>query len=160
MRFMALRTIAGFTSSLPIALTLTATVAVCAPARTHADDTKRMTVVPREQAKFVPADPSRPDGAQIAVLWGDPATGPSAMLMKFGKTDGALHTHTSDYHLMLLEGQMKHWVADSDRAKSPVLGPGSYWFQPGGDPHGDSCLSDECVMFIQWSGKRDGKLVR
>jgi quercetin dioxygenase-like cupin family protein len=160
MRFMALRTIAGFTSSLPIALTLTATFVVCAPARTFAADTKRMAVVPREQAKFVPADPARPDGAQIAVLWGDPATGPSAMLMKFGKTDGALHTHTSDYHLMLLEGQMKHWVADSDRAKSPVLGPGSYWFQPGGDPHGDSCLSDECVMFIQWSGKRDGKLVR
>jgi quercetin dioxygenase-like cupin family protein len=117
-----------------------------------------MTVVPREQAKFVPVDPARPAAAQMAVLWGDPAAGPSAMLMKFGKTDGVLHTHTADYHLMVLEGQMTHWATESDRARSPVLGPGSYWFQPGNGPHGDSCLSDECLMFIQWSGKRDGKL--
>lgn len=39
-----------------------------------------------------------------------------------------------------------------------MLGPGSYWFQPGEAAHGDSCLGDTCTMFITWAGKRDGRL--
>jgi hypothetical protein len=122
------------------------------------DDAKRMIVVPHDGAKWVPSDPARPEGTQVAVLRGDPATGPSAMLMKMKKTDGALHVHTSDYDLVLLEGSMKHWATDAERTSGPVLGPGSYWFQPGGEAHGDSCLSDSCTMFITWSGRRDGRL--
>jgi len=117
-----------------------------------------MVVVPHDGAKWVPADPARPEGTQIAVLRGDPATGPSTMLMKMKKTDGVLHVHTSDYDLVLLEGSMKHWTTEAERTSGPVLGPGSYWFQPGEEPHGDSCLSDECTMFITWAGKRDGRL--
>jgi hypothetical protein len=40
----------------------------------------------------------------------------------------------------------------------PVLGPGSYWFQPGGVAHGDECVADSCLMQIVWSGPRDGRL--
>jgi Domain of unknown function (DUF4437) len=124
----------------------------------RADDAKKMIVVPHDGAKWVPADPARPEGTQIAVLWGDPTTGPSSMLMRFKKTDGALHVHSSDYHLMLLEGSMKHWATEAERTSGPVLGPGSYWFQPGDQAHGDSCLSAECMMFITWAGRRDGRL--
>ena len=42
----------------------------------------QMVVVRREDAKFVPVDPARPNEAQIAVLWGDPTTGPSSMLLR------------------------------------------------------------------------------
>ena len=73
---------------------------------------KRMVVVPVQDAKFVPLDPTRPDGAQVAVLWGDPASGPSAMLLKTKKGSVPLHTHTADYHLLVLEGVMKHWGED------------------------------------------------
>ena len=120
--------------------------------------TQPMIVIPSGEAKFVPVDPARPEGTAIAVLWGDPATGPSAMFMKMKKTEGALHVHTSDYHLVLLEGTMKHRAANESAAEAKALGPGSYWFQPGNQPHTDSCLTDECVMFIQWAGKRDGRL--
>ena len=50
---------------------------------------------------------------------------------------------------------MRHWLEGQVVEQGPVLGPGSYWFQPGMKAHGNSCLSDVCVMFIQWSGKRD-----
>jgi hypothetical protein len=117
-------------------------------------DKKRMIVTAFQDAKFVPADPGQPDGAQIAVLSDDPATGPSAMLLKFKKTEGHLHIHSSDYHPIL-----KHWANGQRETDVKSLGPGSYWFQPGNHPHADSCLSDECLMFITSAGKRDAKLV-
>jgi quercetin dioxygenase-like cupin family protein len=124
----------------------------------HVDDKKQVAKTSFQDAKFVPVDPANPDVAQIAVLWGDPATGPSAMLLKMKKGGGALHTHTSDYHLSLIQGTMKHWLKGEREADAKPLGPGSYWFQPGNQPHGNSCLTDECVMFIKWEGKRDAKL--
>lgn len=119
---------------------------------------KQMVVTPSQDAKFVPLDPKQPDGAQIAVLWGDPTIGPSAMLLKVRKGGGRLHLHTSDYHLVLLEGTMKHWAEGDQEADAKPLGPGSYWFQPGNQAHADSCLTDECMMFVKWEGKRDGRL--
>jgi quercetin dioxygenase-like cupin family protein len=121
----------------------------------HADDKKQMVVTPFQDAKFVPLDPAQPDVAQIAVLWGDPAKGPSAMMLKLKKYGGSFHYHTSDYHLTLLQGMMKHWAEGEREADAKPLGPGSYWFQPGNQAHGDSCLTDECLMFIKWEGKRD-----
>ena len=55
-----------------------------------------------QDAKFAPVDPTQPDGPQMAVLWGDPAKGPSAMLLKFKKGSNPLHIHNSDYHLVLV----------------------------------------------------------
>jgi hypothetical protein len=107
-----------------------------------------------EDAKYTPLDPARPDGAAIAVLRGDPATGPSDMLMKFKKTDGAVHAHTAGYHAVLLSGQAMHYEKCTCEAAG-ALNPGSYWYQPGGAMHGDACLSDECVIFLSWEGPRD-----
>lgn len=119
---------------------------------------KQMIVTPFQDAKFVPVDPARPDGPQIAVLSGDPDKGASAMLLKLKKGQGRLHTHTSDYHLVVLQGTTKHWAGGEEEADAKSLGPGSYWFQPGNQVHGDTCLTDECLMFVKWEGKRDGKL--
>ena len=47
--------------------------------------TKEMVVTPFEQVKFVPIDPIKPNGNQIAVAEGDPASGPSSMYLKFKK---------------------------------------------------------------------------
>ncbi|MEW6736169.1 MAG: cupin domain-containing protein, partial [Acidobacteriota bacterium] len=113
-----------------------------------ADAKKQMVVMPFQDAKFVPIDPKQPDGPQLAVLWGDPTKEPSAMLLKFKKSSGRLHFHTSDYHLVLLQGIMKHTAEGEQEADVKPLGPGSYWFQPGNQAHTDSCLSDECLMFI------------
>ncbi|MGH9753150.1 MAG: cupin domain-containing protein [Blastocatellia bacterium] len=133
-------------------------LAAGAHADDKADDKKKMVVTPFQDAKFAPLDPARPDGHQLAVLWGDPTKGPSAMLLKLKKLEGRLHLHSSDYHLVLLEGTMKHWAEGEQEADAKPLGPGSYWFQPGNQAHADSCLTDECLMFIKWEGKRDARL--
>jgi len=119
---------------------------------------ERMIVVPRTGANFVPLDAANPASARIAILRGDPATGPSAMLMQFGKATGRLHVHSSDYQLVVLEGTMKHWATGQAEADTPPLERGSYWYQPGNEAHADSCLTESCLMFISWAGKRDGRL--
>jgi hypothetical protein len=123
-----------------------------------ADVERQMVVTPIEEARFMPVDYARPDGPQIAVLWGDPTKGPSAMLLRLKKSSGRLHYHSSDYHLVLLQGTAKHWAAGQQEADVKRLGPGSFWFQPGKQAHGDSCLTDECLMFVKWADKRDGHL--
>ncbi len=80
------------------------------------------------------------------------------MFMKFEKSGGRLHFHTSDYDLVVLEGQMKHWGEGQREEDVQPLGPGTYWHQPGNLAHADSCLSDECVMLIKRAGKRDAHL--
>jgi len=110
-------------------------------------------------AQFRPLNPAMSPGAQVAVLWGDPDTGPSAVLFKMGKGATPLHTHSSTYHLTVIEGTMKHWTAGESEAQARALGPGGYWRIEGGRPHADSCLSEQCVAFIKWDGRRDGKLL-
>jgi hypothetical protein len=72
-----------------------------------------------------------------------------------GKMSGVLHYHTEDYELVLLQGRMKHTLDGQTEAAAPELGPGSYWRQPKMQPHTDTCLSEVCLIFITWSGKRD-----
>ncbi|MCY1648703.1 DUF4437 domain-containing protein [Caulobacter sp. SL161] len=109
-----------------------------------------------DDIRFAPLDPRNPNGPQIAVLHGDPATGPSDMLMRFSRGQGVPHVHSSDYRLVVLEGVMTHAQAGEGGGAKP-LGPGSYWFQPGEQSHLDGCLSEHCTMFISWSGKRDAR---
>jgi quercetin dioxygenase-like cupin family protein len=124
----------------------------------QAPDPKAAVVMSYEDARFKPLNPSIPNSAEIAALRGDPDKGPSTMLMKMRRGVGRLHEHTADYELIVIEGTMKHWRAGENEATVKPLGVGSYWFQPGGQPHADSCLTDTCVMFITWSGPRDSRL--
>jgi hypothetical protein len=117
-----------------------------------------MIVRPYETAPFAPVIPERPEGPSIAVLSGDPDSGPSDMLLRMPRGAGRLHIHRSNYRLVVIEGRMQHWPADGAQADAPVLGPGSYWFQPGGEAHADACLSETCLMFIRWAGPRDARL--
>jgi hypothetical protein len=124
-----------------------------------ADDEKpAMTVTAIEDTKFVPVDPRRPQGAQMAVLWGDPNTGPSAMLLRLSKGVSALHLHTADYHSVMLEGTTQHWEQGQSQTEAKLLRAGSHWFQPGNMAHTDACLTDQCLMYVQWAGPRDGRL--
>ena len=133
-------------------------VCACSSVPQYEDRPQPTVVTAFEDAKFVPVDPGRSDSPQIAVLWGEPSTGPSAMLIRVKKVTLPMHTHSSAYHLLVLQGASKHWNADQTETAVKPLGPGSYWFQPGNEPHADACLSDECVWYLVWAGKRDGKL--
>jgi hypothetical protein len=116
-----------------------------------------MTIVPAGTAKFAPADPKQPKGIQIAVLEGDPASGPVELYLKFPKGPVPLHWHSSDYSAIVVEGSWKHYLAGKDGDAKP-LPVGSAWFQPGGSVktvHGDECLADSCTLLIAVHGKFD-----
>ncbi len=115
-------------------------------------------VVAFEDLRWPTVDPARSGPMQTSVLWGDPRTGPSAMYLKMRKGTLPLHLHTADYHLLVVQGTVKHWVSGEDERAARALGPGSYWFQAGGEVHADACLSDECLVYLVWSGIRDGRL--
>jgi len=132
-------------------------LAACASPDTRMESGS-MIVVPIEAARFVPANPASPNGAQVAILSGDPDSGPSTMLMRLKKGGGTPHIHSSDYQLVVLQGTMKHLGKGELAANGRPLDPGSYWLQPGGQTHADVCLTEECLMFIVWAGKRDGRL--
>ena len=134
----------------------------CWSAPSHAaDNPDRLgvpVVVPFENAKFVPASP-RPNAPEIAVLWGEPRTGPSAMFIKLKKGVIPMHIHGSPFHLVVMQGSLKHWNEGETEADAQPLGPGSYWFAPADLPHTDSCLADECLVYLVWGGKQDTRSV-
>lgn len=74
-----------------------------------------MTVIPLRDAlnrTFRPLVAALPDGPQIVLLDGDPESGSSVTLFRYQPDyagSGRLHTHSYDYHSVLIEGAMKHW---------------------------------------------------
>jgi quercetin dioxygenase-like cupin family protein len=116
---------------------------------------KALVVTAFENARFIAFDAKKPEAGDYAVLSGDPAKGPSQMLYRYPRGDAPLHQHSSDYQAVVIKGQAKHWAEGATAADAPPLGPGSYWSQPARQKHGDTCLSDECLLFVTWSGKMD-----
>ena len=117
-----------------------------------------MTVIPLSGAldrTFRPLYATSPEGPQIVVLEGDPDSGPSLTLFRYGPNytgSGRLHTHTHDYRLWLIEGALKHWDADGSEEAAPILLPGSYVHQPGGQLHAANCVAEQCTAYVVFDG--------
>jgi len=113
----------------------------------------------RKDAKFVPMDPSMADGPKIAVVFGDPKTGPVGFLIEVPPGHKSpIHSHTSDYHAVILDGAPFHWLPH-EKDDGAGFGNGTYWFQPGGYDHGDRCTSDTpCHGFVYFTGAMDFKM--
>lgn len=99
---------------------------------------------------------------QIAVLWGNPQEGPSAVMMKFPPNfPGGMHTHTYGYHAVVVSGASKHWGQDETEATAPLQMPGDYWYQEAGQVHQDSFPTDaETILYLQFDGPIDTKFVK
>lgn len=136
--------------ALAVTVLLACTVALPAQAET-AESSYRIAL---DKAEFF-----QPEGApfELAVLWGNPQEGPSAVFMKFPPNfPGAMHSHTHGYHGVVVTGASKHYVKGESEAEVPLQTPGDYWYQPGGEPHNDSFPTDEpTILFIQWDGPMD-----
>jgi quercetin dioxygenase-like cupin family protein len=118
----------------------------------------RYFLADRKDLKFAPLDPSKPDGFKLAIVSGDPKTGPVAFVVEVppGGNSG-LHSHTSEYHALVLEGAPAHWLPH-DASLGEPLAPGTYWFQPGGYDHGDRCTgSVPCRSFVMMPRALDFK---
>jgi quercetin dioxygenase-like cupin family protein len=119
-------------------------------------DTGGFKLIPTSAQTFAPLDASKPGGPELAVVSGDPMKSGGGLFLKLpaGFKSG-LHTHTADYHAVVVSGAPKHYLVGGDKAAKP-LGVGSYWFQPGGQPHGDECTGkDPCVLYIAIMGAFD-----
>jgi len=122
-----------------------------------AADKHGMIVTPFNTLVFSEKQPGNP---QISPVKGQPEREASAIVMKMGRGEFPLHTHTANYQLVVIKGVMRHWGADGSRKTAPDMGPGSYWYQPADKVHGDSCESKECVWFITFDGARDFELAK
>lgn len=119
-----------------------------------AQDKMTEHVTAAETVKYTPLDPKDPNGAAMSVVTGDPQKGPVTLFLRLAKGAAPIHTHSSNYHAVLVKGQHKHWNGNTT-AKGATLNPGSHWYQPGKAAHGDECLTDQCVLLVQLDGPYD-----
>lgn len=104
---------------------------------------------------FHPLHEDKPNGPQLYVLEGDPASGPSLTLFRYGQNysgSGRLHNHTHNYSLWLIEGAMKHWDTSGSEETATILTPGSYLYQPADELHAANCLSKRCTAYVIFDG--------
>lgn len=111
---------------------------------------KSVLYVTAEQAKF---DQSPMPGVSMAILWGDPTTGPHGTFTKFAPGyDAGMHTHTSDVWLIVIKGAYLY----KDDAGEKRVGPGDFIRIPGGHKHWSGGDKTEGALFYQeGSGKFD-----
>lgn len=94
---------------------------------------------------------------EIAVLWGNPETGPAAVLVRFPEGyQEPWHCHTSTYHAVLIKGAFQTRSQDTEVTVSEVYGPGAYAVQPGGATHSEvNAGPGELVAFVYFDGPVD-----
>ena len=109
---------------------------------------------PAADIKFVPLAPGAP--LQMGTLWGNRDKGEYAMLLKLPPGfEAGMHSHTADYHAVLIQGTWVHTV-EGDTNPPKDLAPGSYVFQPGKQNHNDVCKSKvECIIMVHQHAKGD-----
>jgi hypothetical protein len=84
-------------------------------------------------AKWGPAPPMLPPGAQIAVLAGDPTkTGPYTVRLKFpANYDIPAHSHPTDENVAVVSGEFFAGMGTKlDRKSGGSLGPGGFALMP------------------------------
>ncbi|MGW8184142.1 MAG: cupin domain-containing protein [Burkholderiales bacterium] len=97
--------------------------------------------------QFAPLGEGNP--VEAALLWGDPATGPAAFLVRMPKGySEPWHSHTSTYRAVLLEGQFQSRGKDAATDFSDVYRPGSYVVQPGGQIHSEVNAGDGPLLAV------------
>jgi hypothetical protein len=120
-----------------------------------ATSSSQMIVKPAETLHYVVEYPNQPSSPGLAVVRGDPAKTAISALIRMKKSVLPMHSHTSDYQAVVIQGTMKHWAKGESEAQAPRLGPGSWWYQPGKQVHTDACLDEECVIYVHNTGKLD-----
>jgi quercetin dioxygenase-like cupin family protein len=113
------------------------------------------TVTAYEDLHFAPLAEGSP--VQLAMLWGNPETGPAAVMVKFPEGyQEPWHSHTTTYHSVLIKGEFQTRSKDGDVTESKIYGPGAYAVQPGGAVHSEvNAGSGELVALVYFDGPVD-----
>jgi hypothetical protein len=115
---------------------------------------KEAVITPAADIKWEPYAPGVP--LQVGQQWGDRMKGKHGMFLKLpAGFDSGMHSHTSDYYAVLVQGTWVHTV-EGDTNPPKELTVGSYVFQPGKQNHSDLCKSKiDCITFIYQDAKGD-----
>ena len=105
-----------------------------------------------EDLPFSPLAEGSP--VHVAVLWGNPETGPAAIMVKY--PEGYLepwHSHSSTYHAVLVKSEFSSRSPEGGPDSERVLGPGSYVVQPGGVIHAEiNAGAGELLSMVYFDG--------
>lgn len=105
-----------------------------------------------EDLPFSPLAEGSP--VHVAVLWGNPETGPAAIMVKY--PEGYLepwHSHSSTYHAVLVKSEFSSRSPEGGPDSERVLGPGSYLVQPGGVIHAEiNAGAGELLSMVYFDG--------
>ena len=104
--------------------------------------------------QFAPLGEGSP--AEAALLWGDPATGPAALLVRFPEGYAEpWHSHSATYRAVLIKGEFQTRSKDGTDS-TRVFGPGAYVVQPGGATHSEvNAGPGEMVALVYFEGPVD-----
>lgn len=105
-----------------------------------------------EWAEIVP-------GASFGALYGDWSAEAHGKLARFDPGFvSPVHTHTHAYHGVVVSGTVSNPYPGEE--SPPEMGPGDYWFVPGGAAHVTSCLSAEpCLIYTHSDAAWDIEVV-
>ena len=108
-----------------------------------------------EYLPFTPQAEGSP--VHLAVLWGNPETGPTAVMIKFPEGyKEPWHYHSSTYHAVLVKGEFSSRSPEGGPDSERVLGPGSYIVQPGGVTHAEiNAGAGESLAMVYFEGPTD-----
>jgi quercetin dioxygenase-like cupin family protein len=115
-------------------------------------------------AKWGPAPPFVPEGAQIAVLSGDPTKSAAyAVRLKFPANYAIpAHTHPTDENVVVVSGSVTFGIGDKlmkGAADNKTLPPGGYALQPAGMNHFAYTGTQEATIVLFGQGPVDFKYV-
>ena len=113
------------------------------------------TITAYDDLPFVPLAEGSP--VEIAMLWGNPETGPAAVMVRFPEGyQEPWHSHTATYHSVLIKGEFQSNSKAAEATESEVYGPGSYALQPGGAVHSEvNAGAGELVALVYFDGPID-----
>ena len=113
------------------------------------------SVIAYEDLQFAPLAEGSP--VRIAMQWGNPETGPAAVMVRFPEGyEEPWHSHTSTYHPVIIKGEFQTKSKNGDEAVSEVYGPGSYAAQPGSAIHSEiNAGSGELAAMVYFDGPVD-----
>jgi quercetin dioxygenase-like cupin family protein len=116
------------------------------------------SITPYEALQFGPIAEGSP--VEAALLWGDPAKGPAAVMVRFPEGySEPWHSHSSTYHAVLIKGEFKSKTKEDSSATKPAYLPGAYTVQPGGDVHAAvNAGKGELVALVYFDGPVDFNL--
>jgi quercetin dioxygenase-like cupin family protein len=113
------------------------------------------SVTAYEDLQFGPLAEGSP--VEVALLWGDPATGPAAVMVRFPEGySEPWHSHSSTYRAVLIKGEFRTRRQDDGGAETEGVGPGAYVVQSGGAVHAEvNAGGGELVALVYFEGPID-----